>query len=128
LSSPADEIRRILDQPNLELTKAMRVLDADLQPNPDGSIVFSARTFDALDTVRSRYGVTRKRLAAVEHGGRAARQLIDAFDELDGATSDFAKAARIGYSREQITAFDAASKRMDAGTSKLKLVRRKLPG
>jgi hypothetical protein len=117
------ELRRILDRRDRKLARYMKVITHGFEPNPDGSVVFSSRTFKAIGQIRKRYVDLRQEIADVKGGGKAQQGLLSAFSRVDSGWEDFVKAAGIGYSYEQADAIRDASKTVQAAAADVKRIR-----
>lgn len=127
MSDAERELRKILDRRDGKLKRYLKAIDQDFKPNPDGSITFSTRTFEALDKLRRRYRAIGRRIADVNGGGNAKSALLSAFERIDEAMNEFESAAQIGFSVEQVEALGAAAQKMDRAVGKVKKIRKGLP-
>lgn len=117
------ELRRILDRRDRKLARYMKVVDRGFEPNPDGSVVFSGKTFEAIGQVRKRFLDLRQEIADVKGGGKAQQGLLSALRRADSGWEDFVDAARIGYSYEQAEAVRHASKKVQVAADDVKRIR-----
>jgi hypothetical protein len=128
MSDAGRELRIILDRSDRKLARYLEILNEDFKPNADGSITFTSRTFETSAKLRRRYRAVRRRITAVDGGGKAKRALLAGLDEIDAGMADFASAARIGFSVEQVAALRAAARKVDDGANRVRKVRKGLPG
>jgi len=106
---------RLIEQRDPKLDRALKVLRVALRPDEDGAITLDEAAYDALKQVRARYRSLARRIAAVRGGGRTRKRLLKALADIDEGLVQFSLAVRISLSREQRTAMQTASDRVERG-------------
>ena len=124
--SAAGQLLEIIERPDPALGSVARAISAVFRPDPDGGVAVTPKTLRTFDRARERTAHTRRRIEAVEGGGRAKRELLAALAEIEAGIAQLADAAAITFSTQQVDMLADAARKISVGTQAVKRVQRRL--
>ena len=124
--SASGQLLDILERPDPALGSVARAISTVFTPDPDGGITVTPKTLRTFERARERTAHTRRRIEAVDGGGRAKRELLAALAQIEAGIAQLAGAAEITFSTQQVDMLGDAARRISAGTEAINRVHRRL--